>query len=1229
MRLKLACPLWSAPLLVLAMASPVQAQISNFGRDVESSIDRGLAWIDSQGGFGPNSGEASGLVALTLLEKRVSADQRAAAQGYANATPADQQRIENIMSFIINNHTGAGFYAYRDGADLMALSIYLRSGGPNQGGALQAIDTLFDRISGNQNGGGYWCYSDSGCDDSSTTQLAMAGLAAARAVFNDPAYSDPGRLGRLNQMAALTAQAYRNNGVADGLQAGERGHGYRVGFGSSYQQTASGLWGQIIGGADLNDGSVQSYLLWQRDHYNYATTASYNNGWPNSYFYYLWSSAKAYTFLEDSGVVAGGGHVATSDLGTLQPGDFPAWGGRMTHLDPNGVARAGQFGVEGPGYYSSPFEPARWYFDYAYTLITNQDGSGYFSNTPGNDHWVQWDAQCYSLLVLERSVGGGCVESDGDNTCDFEDNCPTVANPDQADRDGDGVGDACDTCPDNPNAGQADGDGDGVGDACDNCPGTPNPAQVDIDHDGIGDDCDAVICIPSGPEVCDGADNDCDGQTDESDPVLGLECQNGLVGECGRGINVCQGGVMFCEQRHFPEAEVCNALDDDCDGLVDNGDPGGGVACETGNQGECGGGTTACIGGVVLCVAEHDPRAEICNGRDDNCDGQVDEENPESGNPCNTGALGACAAGVTDCRAGRLLCLPNVAPGVEICDGQDNDCDGQVDEDDPGGGVVCATGLGGTCAAGLSHCVDGGVVCVPDHPPADELCNGLDDNCDGQVDEGNPEGDQRCDTGGRGVCADGRTVCDNGSVHCEQIGAPGPELCDGLDNNCDGATDEGLGIGQPCDTGMPGTCAPGRFDCDGGAVNCMPLSQPTAEICDGLDNNCNGLVDDGVEGDGQFCGTGNVGECDRGVRSCQGGVNVCTGDVSPVPELCNRLDDDCDGVIDEGLRNACGTCGEPPAETCDGLDNDCDGQVDDNAPCPGSQLCRFGHCVDRCNNNECNGQYQCVDNVCVLACDLVHCPDGQVCEGAGQCVDPCAGMQCPDGQACSNGACVQDNCYAAGCGPGLTCVDFACLPDPCAGVTCNEGEFCRAGLCVLSCATVSCAFGQSCRDGACVEDNCADLGCPDGQACTDGACATDPCAGVTCDAGQTCELGICSHDPCFNVVCPPAEICSAIDGTAQCEANWPPLDDPNFHPDAGVGTTDATTDAGGQLGDFGTVDQTDAAVLQTDGGTNSIQQTDPKPVAGCGCRTPGNGTPVAFWALLPLAALPLTRRRRR
>jgi hypothetical protein len=523
-----------------------QAQITNFSNDVATSIDMGLAWLDGQGAFNnPPSGSFNdnpyGLVLLALLEKRQSADPNSLAQGYALATPADQQRMRNLVAFILSTIDSSTFYvSYRDGGYLMALSLYLRTGGPDRGAhadlpaalpydLVGALNAIFDRLMTYQRGTGYWCYgpaaapffSFEACDDSSTTQLVMAGLASLRGVYSDATWSDPGRLAQLDAAAASARAGYIANGLvgepfsAGGiLTASERGHGYNVGSANSPQQTASGTWIQVVGGADLNDASLQGYLEWLRNRYRYTSTDLTDaEGWP-SYWYYLWSSSKAYTFLEESGVTPNAGNLSTADLGTLPAANAPAFAPRELHLDPTTVARVPLFGAGGAGYYNDPNEPARWYFDYAYTILSHQQAGGQYTDSNGTSRWDNISAQAYALLVLQRSIGGGCIDTDGDGVCDADDNCPAIDNPNQEDQDGDGVGDPCDNCPDTANPDQDPGactsqvlmcdvDGDGDIDKLDlslisrsrNQQATPDDPR-DANGDGVITPADVKACIP-------------------------------------------------------------------------------------------------------------------------------------------------------------------------------------------------------------------------------------------------------------------------------------------------------------------------------------------------------------------------------------------------------------------------------------------------------------------------------------------------------------------------------------------------------------------------------------------------------------------------------------------------------------------------------------------------------------------------------------------------------------
>jgi Putative metal-binding motif len=486
-----------------------------------------------------------------------------------------------------------------------------------------------------------------------------------------------------------------------------------------------------------------------------------------------------------------------------------------------------------------------------------------------------------------------------------------------------------------------------------------------------------IVCsqnVMSSVEVCDGLDNDCNGNPDDGNPGGGLGCVTGQLGVCSPGTTDCAMGAIQCQPNTSASVEVCDGLDNDCDGLADDGNPGAGQNCNTGQSGQCGPGTTFCNGGAIVCTPNSPGSMETCDGLDNDCDGVADNGDPGGGAACSTGQPGLCNAGTTQCSGGSLVCNQTVMPSPEQCDGVDNDCDSAIDDGDPGGGAVCNTGLQGVCAAGTTQCSGGAVVCNQDSPATLEFCDGLDNDCDGVADDGNPGGGANCVTGQLGVCAAGTTTCSNGSLSCSANAMASAEICDGLDNDCDGAVDEGdPGGGNACNTGQLGQCAAGTTVCQSGGLVCAVNTPATAELCDGLDNDCDGVADDGNPEGGQSCFAGGLGVCAAGTTICSGGALNCNPDYMPSAEICDGLDNDCDGAIDDGnpgggascntgLQGVCaagimtcsgGTVGceqsvIASSEICgNGLDDNCDGVADEN---PDFDNDGWGACdADCCN----------------------------------------------------------------------------------------------------------------------------------------------------------------------------------------------------------------------------------------------------------------------------------------
>jgi len=453
---------------VLCLAAGT-ASASNFSADVNTAINRGLEFLNTDGAFSGyntttqrcNSEGASGsgsymrgMALLALLEKRFTGDLNTSPQGYSGASDVDKTRMRKAVACILDFVNENGQEAYYDGNMLMGLSFYARTGGPGKGdpdipdvadliGLTAAIDLLTDRnlaAQGSQTGNptyrGMWYYSGPG-PDSSTTQFAAAGLGGAKAYYISLGAGDTGGRAALITTALANARnAYATNGSTAGsdnsscdrIEETEKGHGYQVGYVPSLQQTASGLWVQLLGGATVNDNSVQAYLRWIRNHYRSASLDSMGNGFQSySYWYYMWSAMKGLLTIQESGQSPNPGNLGSASWGLLGPATDPNTGDtlpgtcevRQLLKAPASVARNTAFGADPGSYYAG--ETQTVYFDFASEILSHQCASGDFACNSAPGAWYSsWDRVSWALLVLQRATGGACADLNANGICDSD-----------------------------------------------------------------------------------------------------------------------------------------------------------------------------------------------------------------------------------------------------------------------------------------------------------------------------------------------------------------------------------------------------------------------------------------------------------------------------------------------------------------------------------------------------------------------------------------------------------------------------------------------------------------------------------------------------------------------------------------------------------------------------------------------------------------------------------------
>ena len=589
-----------------------------------------------------------------------------------------------------------------------------------------------------------------------------------------------------------------------------------------------------------------------------------------------------------------------------------------------------------------------------------------------------------------------CPDLDGDGFANIDcggldcDDTNSLINPDASEV-CNGVDDNCDGNIDEglpTTIWYPDGDGDGYGDAS----ATPvEDCLVIADHVDNNEDCDDgdAAINPDATEMCDGVDNDCDGDVDEDDAADALtfyeDADGDTYGNIGSTTQACS----------VPQGYVTNFID------CDDGDP---------NQ--------------------YPGADELCNGEDDDCDGDVDEDEAidvltwyedSDGDGYGNAAVtdidceqpDGFVGNDEDCNDAAAVQYPGAD---EYCNNEDDDCDGDVDEDDAldaqtwwadadGDGFGDAAVEEVTCyqpqdfVGNADDCDDGD---SNQYPGADELCNGEDDDCDGDVDEDEALDAltwyEDLDADGFGDAAVTAVACaappdfvDNPDDCDPTDGAQFPgadEYCNGEDDDCDGDIDEDDAVDAPtwyvdndgdgfgsnfivdvaCD--QPQGFVDNDLDCQDNAAAVNPAAE---EICNGIDDDCDALTDELADGDGDT------------FSICDGDCDDENPDVNPdAEEVCDGIDNDCDPATDEegdadgDFYTICADdCDDDePAmfpgnpEVCDLLDNDCDGvlpadEIDDDGDgmtecegdCDDDDVLTYDGAPEQCDqiDNDCDG----------------------------------------------------------------------------------------------------------------------------------------------------------------------------------------------------------------------------------------------------------------------------------
>jgi len=487
-------------------------------------------------------------------------------------------------------------------------------------------------------------------------------------------------------------------------------------------------------------------------------------------------------------------------------------------------------------------------------------------------------------------------------------------------------------------------------------------------------------------------------------------------------------------------------------------------------------------------------------------------------------------------------CLLECVPEDEICDGVDNDCDGQIDEDFTNLGESCSVGIGKCETFGVYVCSQDGLStecnAVPGEPST-EICDGLDNDCDASTDDGADELwlGNTCDGTDTDLCEEGTFSCVQGSQVCSDNTGDNLEICDGQDNDCNAATDDGADetwLNTACDGTDTDLCKEGTFSCTAGSQECSDNTGDNLELCDGADNDCDASTDDGDDELwlGNACDGLDTDLCEEGTFSCVQGSQTCSDDSGDDLEICDdELDNDCDGYADCNDNDCsqddfcipdcfddseCGNDGYVGDEYCSGddvyqdyIEYTCVDAGTQNAYCDDDQ---YPVLIETCS-------YQCVEGSCIPECTIDDdCDDQVFCNGQEKCIEG----SCEDGTAPScddQNECTNDYCdtelnecvnnpldYGSECGELRSCQENQCVDVymyyyPESGHDYCDGE----GTCIeYSCEAIEFECNSEC-DAECESDE--DCECIGEDGCYD---ADDD--GNYDDYVDYIEFGVCEED---------------------------------------------------------------------------------------------------------------------